>query len=164
MYSEKSRSPAVKEATAELLEVVNGLKGSRELVIRAFNATMTNTLALETSVKRVSTEERATDTPCWWEAGPMRPQLERRIPTNKTADRIEQNETSGNTSELEFKVAKSRKRRGKRGTNKVPSEQTAKVDTTAPKTLKAVQGKHRWPPRTQAVVQRSRVTNPMPIP
>lgn len=49
VFAEKTRSPAVKEAIEELLAVVKGLKESRELVVRAFNMTLTNMLALETA-------------------------------------------------------------------------------------------------------------------
>jgi len=143
---------------------VKVIKSKRDPVVRAINIVMFSASTLEMEAKRpptasstttpdtgrrsVSTEDRATNTPCWWESGPLRPQLEKRIPTNKTADRTEQKETTDNTREPEFKVASSMKRRGKMGTNKVPTEQTAKVDTAALETLKAVQGKRRRPPRT----------------
>ncbi|KAE9542319.1 hypothetical protein AGLY_003446 [Aphis glycines] len=51
---EKSRSPALKEAIEDLLAVVNGLKDSREPVILAVNAVLTNTLGLQTNGKGLS--------------------------------------------------------------------------------------------------------------
>jgi len=102
--------------------------------------------------KSTSTEERATDMPCWWEASPMRTQPERRNPNKKSAARTEQRETSDHANEPEFEVVRGRRRRGKKGANKVPTDRTAKEDTAAPQTLKAAKEKRRRPPRTQAVV------------
>lgn len=82
----------------------------------------------------------------------MRPQPGRQIPIKKSADRIEQKETADNGSEAEFKVVTNRKRRGRKGTNKVPTGQTAKVETVAPITTKMTKEIRRRPPRTQAVV------------
>jgi len=48
VFAEKTRSPAVKEVIEELLAVVEVLKESREPVVRAFNMTLTNMMALET--------------------------------------------------------------------------------------------------------------------
>jgi len=51
----------------------------------------------------------------------------------------------------EFKVVRKRRPKAKKKPV-IPVGGSAKVDTAAPNTLKAVQGKRRRPPRTQAVV------------
>lgn len=48
---EKARSPTVKTAIEQLLEVIYGLKECRDTVNRAFNATSSNVLLLEASVR-----------------------------------------------------------------------------------------------------------------
>jgi len=116
--------------------------------------TQTSSIASpDVGTKRRTTVEKATDTPCWWEAGPTRQkQPGRRIPTEKPADNTDKHETPGKDPEAEFEVVRSKKRKGKKGTDKVPKEQAVQVNTTAPRTMKTVAGKHRRPPRTQAVV------------
>ena len=105
VFSEKSRSPSVKEAIQELLAVVDGLEESREQVVRAFNATLISTLALESNAKSPAapsgqgvsascqtdeavppaTRDSETQTPCWWDL--CNPALQQTEPREGSADR-----------------------------------------------------------------------------
>lgn len=68
---DKLRSEPAKAAILELLGVVTGLSGSKDELIKAFNAAAASVKSaeLKKKVNEVTTIEAGTQSPCWWDIG-----------------------------------------------------------------------------------------------
>jgi hypothetical protein len=144
VFSEKSRSPSVKEAIQELLAVVDGLEESREHVVRAFNATLISTLDLESNAKSPAapsrqgvsvscqTDEAAppatrvseTQTPCWWDL--CSPALQQTEPSEGPGDR---NRSGGSRRKRARQRQRQQQQLCELGTDEAPDNAGASSET-----------------------------------